>query len=264
MPLRVIPVLDVKGGHAVHAVGGDRAHYQPLSSVLYGDAAGDPVGLVRALHERLGFSEVYLADLDAIAGSPPNVPLYRALTEMGLSAWVDAGVRDVASLPPLLEAGVPTILVGLESVRGPESLRAIVDAVGPQRIVFSLDLRNGSPITADGADWKNHEPAAIAEQAMACGVRRFLLLDLARVGLGQGVGTEPLLRRLALAAGPYVEIAVGGGISRVSELRSLAEAGASAVLVGSALHDGRMGRWELAQVQAERFSCQPPDPPEIP
>src|SRR3954452_23878448 len=30
MPIRVIPVLDLKAGRAVRAIGGDRDHYQPL------------------------------------------------------------------------------------------------------------------------------------------------------------------------------------------------------------------------------------------
>ncbi|SIO65998.1 phosphoribosylformimino-5-aminoimidazole carboxamide ribotide isomerase [Singulisphaera sp. GP187] len=258
MPLRVIPVLDVKDGCAVHAVGGDRAHYRPLTSVLHSDS--DPVALARALHVQLRFCEVYLADLDAIAGAGPNLPLYHRLAELGLSAWVDAGVRDVSSLPPLLAAGVPTILVGLETVSGPEALRAIVETVGPEQLVFSLDLRNGTPLTAAQANWCVKEPGAIAEEALAFGVRRFLLLDLARVGLGRGIGTEPLLRHLALA-GPDLEITVGGGISSGTELHSLDKAGASAVLVGSALHDGRIGSRELAQFGSEVPRGRPPGTP---
>ncbi|WP_406697036.1 HisA/HisF-related TIM barrel protein [Singulisphaera sp. Ch08] len=253
MPLRVIPVLDVKEGRAVHAVAGDRAHYRPLVSVLHSNS--DPVALARALQVQLGFSEVYLADLDAIAGTGLNLPIYRGLAELGLSAWVDAGVRDVSSLAPLLDAGIPTILVGLETVRGPEALRAIVETVDPQRIVLSLDLHDGSPLIADQANWNLKEPEAIAEKALGLGVQRLLLLDLARVGLGQGIGTEQLLRRLALAR-PDVEITVGGGISSVGELRTLADAGASAVLVGSALHDGRIGNEELTHIFSR--SC-PPD-----
>jgi phosphoribosylformimino-5-aminoimidazole carboxamide ribotide isomerase len=246
MPSRVIPVLDVKGGLAVHAVGGERADYRPLSSVLH--PGPDPVGLARALHSQLGFCQLYLADLDAIGGAAPNLAIYRGLAEIGLNYWVDAGVRDLSSLPPLLEAGVPTIVAGLETVRGPEALGAILNDVGPERLVFSLDLRNGTPLTADEAKWSVREPEKIAEEAMAVGVRRLLLLDLARVGLGQGIGTEPLLRRLA-SARPDLEITVGGGISSVAEIRSLLQAGASAVLVGSALHDGRIGKRALASAR---------------
>ena len=42
---RVIPVLDVKNGQAVHAVGGIRSHYRPLQSLLHPSC--DPLELVR-------------------------------------------------------------------------------------------------------------------------------------------------------------------------------------------------------------------------
>lgn len=246
MPLRVIPVLDVKAGRAVHAVGGDRAHYQRLASVLH--PTTDPVALGGAFRARLGIRQLYLADLDAIGGSTPNRAIYAGLADAGLSCWVDAGVRDPSSLPPLLDAKVSTIVVGLETVRGPSSLAEIIASVGPERVVFSLDLRNGTPLTAEQANWCSGEPELIAEEALALGVRRLLLLDLAHVGRGRGIGTEPLLRRLIMAR-PELEVAVGGGISTVAEARSLAEAGASAVLVASALHDGRIGRRELESAQ---------------
>ncbi len=62
-------------------------------------------------------------------------------------------------------------------------------------------------------------------------------LDLARVGTGRGVATpEPVDRARA------VEWIVGGGIAGIEEIRALGRAGFDGVLVGSALHDGRIGR----------------------
>ncbi len=116
-PPRLIPVLDIMAGLAVHAIGGDRGHYRPLRSLLHEGA--DPVGMARAYRDALGLRDLYLADLDAIAGAPPRVALYRELRGLGLGLWVDAGVRDASSLPPLLDSGAGTIVVGLETVRGP-------------------------------------------------------------------------------------------------------------------------------------------------
>ena len=66
--MRVIPVIDLKGGVAVHAVRGDRERYRPLRS---GIAEGsDPVEVTRAVRERFGLDELYVADLDAIGGRP--------------------------------------------------------------------------------------------------------------------------------------------------------------------------------------------------
>ena len=114
---------------------------------------------------------------------------------MGLSLWADPGVVDGASLPSLMDAGVSRIVAGLETVRGPGALAEILDLAGPDRVVFSLDLRDGLPKVAEGAEWGTSDPHALAESVLALGVRRLLLLDLACVGTGQGVGTMTLLSR---------------------------------------------------------------------
>lgn len=244
MPFRVIPVLDVKQGVAVRAVAGDRAHYGPVRSLLH--PGSDPVLLARALRRTLGFDELYLADLDAISGAAANVALYHELSTCGLSVWVDAGVRDLDSLGPLLRGEVATIVAGLETLRGPAALGAVLDRVGPESLVFSLDLRAGVPLIAEAARWGESDPRALARTALDLGVRRLLLLDLARVGIGQGPGTLPLLAELrSHEAGAGIEIIVGGGLSSAVELPALRRAGASAVLVGSALHDGKIGAADL-------------------
>ncbi|MBX6315285.1 MAG: hisA/hisF family protein [Isosphaeraceae bacterium] len=247
--MRIIPVLDLKAGQAVHAVAGDRAHYQPIRTVLH--EGSDPIGLARAYRDALGLSDLYLADLDAIAGSPPARPLYAELHRLGLDLWVDAGVRDLSSLPPLLDAGVSTIIVGLETVRGPEALAGLVERLGPA-LAFSLDLRDGRPLIAEGTEaaWGATHPRALAEAVIALGCRRLLLLDLARVGTGRGTGTLGLLADLR-AVHPRLEIAAGGGISGPEDLRRLEDAGASAVLVGSAFHDGRVGWWDCHTFRTE-------------
>ena len=66
-----------------------------------------------------------------------------------------------------------------------------------------------------------------------------ILLDLARVGMGGGVGTRGLLADLA-ARHPGVEWIAGGGVASVEDVEAIGRAGASAVLLASALHDGRI------------------------
>jgi phosphoribosylformimino-5-aminoimidazole carboxamide ribotide isomerase len=242
MPFRVIPVLDLKGGQAVRAIGGDRQHYAPLRTQLHADS--QPLGVAQGYRDRLGLRELYLADLDAIAGNPPSGALYRAIGGLGLALWVDAGIRDRAGVDSLLAAGVPTIVAGLETVRGPAALEEIRSALRPEQLVFSLDLRGGVPVVPDDAEWPVADPFELACLALGLGIRRLLLLDLARVGTGRGTGTAGLLARLR-SHGPAVEITVGGGIAGRAEVQALAQAGASAVLLGSAFHDGRMGPEDL-------------------
>ena len=243
MPLRVIPVLDLKAGRAVHAIGGDRDHYHPLRTRLHADS--EPLGVARAFRDVLNLHEVYVADLDAIAGGAPSYSLYRAIGALGLGLWVDAGVRDRTALAPLLAAGVSSLIVGLETVHGPRALAGIVSELSPQQLVFSLDLRDGLPlIGGDPAEWGTADAFSLACSAVAHGIRRVLVLDLARVGTGQGTGTMTLLKRLR-EDDLDLEITVGGGIAHRDELLALAQAGADAILVGSAFHDGRLGVADL-------------------
>ena len=153
MPFPVIPVLDLKSGQAVHAVGGRRAYYQPIQSILH--ASSDPIALAGALCEVLSLRTLYVADLDAIEGGRPNLEVYRRILKHGPSLWIDSGVRDAASARPLLDLGPSsvTIVAGLETLEGPRELAAIVEEAGADRVVFSLDLFDGRPRMAAPAAW---------------------------------------------------------------------------------------------------------------
>jgi phosphoribosylformimino-5-aminoimidazole carboxamide ribotide isomerase len=246
---QVIPVLDLKGGRAVHAVAGRRAHYQPVESILH--PGSDPLALAAALRDDLGLRALYLADLDAITGVAPQVRLYQNMIALGFHLIVDAGLRDLRTAERLLalDQTSSAIVAGLETLAGPEALREILHAFGAGRIIFSLDLDLGSPRKAEKSTWLSENPLGFAREAIEQGVRQVLLLDLARVGTGRGLGTKGLLAQI-LAKHPDIQVSVGGGISDASEILELKATGASAVLVASAIHDGRIGRRELISLGA--------------
>ena len=235
--MRIIPVLDLKAGRAVHAVAGWRSEYRPLRSVVAVDS--DPVAIARGLRDRLGATEVYVADLDAIvARVGPAYPTLRAIAALGLAVWADVGIEDEAGVGPLMDAGVARIVAGLETLRGPEELRGIVAAGGADRAVFSLDLRAGVPIVPRDHGWRGDtaDEANLVAQAVEVGIRTLIRLDLASVGTGRGVANIPPVG----TAG--VEWITGGGVAGVDDLATLARLGYAGALVGSAVHDGRIGR----------------------
>jgi phosphoribosylformimino-5-aminoimidazole carboxamide ribotide isomerase len=238
--MRILPVLDLLNGRVVRGVGGRRQEYRPVVSRLTASSA--PLDVARAFAAHFGLTELYLADLDAIAGAEPALPTYAALLAEGFRLWVDAGVAGVGRARALAGAGVTDVVVGLETVAGPAALAEIADTFG-DRVVFSLDLRGGVPVQSGGA-WDGPDAWSIAAQAVALGVRRLLVLDLARVGDGAGTGTEELCARLA-AEYPEVEVSAGGGVRGPADLRRLRDCGVRAVLMASALHDGALRREDL-------------------
>jgi phosphoribosylformimino-5-aminoimidazole carboxamide ribotide isomerase len=238
--MRIVPVLDVCGGTVVHAVGGRRSEYRPIRSRL--TQASDPLSVARALREQFGLDECYLADLDAIGGAEPAWATFDALHADGFRLLVDAGVRRLSQACQLADAGVESIVVGLETVAGPEELAAIVRALG-RRVVFSLDLFDGEPL-GDREAWWGWDAEAIAAWAITQGVSRLLVLDVARVGVSGGVGTRQLCARLC-ATSSGVEISTGGGVRDRRDLEELSACGVRCVLIASALHDGRLTRADI-------------------
>ncbi len=238
---RIIPVLDLLRGQVVRGVGGRREEYRPILSQL--TASHKPLDVAHAFWEHFRLNRLYLADLDAIAGAPPAIATYRVLLAAGFRLWVDAGIRQPDGAKPLAEAGVSGIVAGLETLSGPQALQTLCQEYGAERVIFSLDLKGGQPLTVDGA-WQGTDARSIADQAVACGVRRMIVLDLANVGAGGGLGTEVLCEQLARAY-PQIEIVAGGGVRGVEDLRRLRECGVRGVLVASALHDGRITRTDL-------------------
>lgn len=235
--VRIIPVIDLKAGTVVRGVGGRREEYRPIKSKLV--EKPDPLEVARAFRDQLGLSEIYLADLDAIAGKPPALAMYQKILELRCALWVDAGVRNLATATVLANTGIEQVVVGQESLRGPGDLKLICQALGSDRIVFSLDLKDGQPL-GDWAAWGRKDAFYIAKRAIAAGVRRLLILDLAHVGAGKGTGTGELCGRLARQF-PQLDLIAGGGVRDMGDIRRLEECGVRKVLVASALHDGRIG-----------------------
>lgn len=238
--MRILPVIDLKGGVVVRGVGGRRSEYQPVRSLLCDDPSPTAVG--RAFRG-LGLNEAYLADLDAIAGATPGWSAYGAVIECGLNLWVDAGLTTADGAWRLAEfrhrgQALSGIVAGLESLTDWDVLAEMLSVVGRERLIFGVDLRDGAPLTANPA-WHGVPPEQIAEHAHELGVRRFIVLDLAGVGMGRGVSTAALCRHLR-RLDASLEIVSGGGVRNSADLAALADAGCDAALVASALHNGRL------------------------
>ena len=236
---RLIPVLDVMGGQVVRAVGGLREKYRPISCPLTGSRK--PFDVANALLQLSGATELYVADLDAITGKPVVSPAVRTLLELcPVPTWLDAGIgrSDVLDFPP-----APNLrpVVGFETCRAWEILLETILEPLKRPVAFSLDLKDGR-LLGNWRGWglKNERDVmTLARRVVGMGVRTLIVLDLARVGMGGGAGTEPLLGAIR-SEFPEVDLIAGGGVRNWDDVEQLGEAGATGVLVASALHDGTL------------------------
>ncbi len=242
--MRVIGVMDLLDGRAVHACGGTRESYAPIRAV--GDSSidpGDAVALARTYIDRFGLEELYAADLDAIlrrdAQHSNHDPIVASVAALGAPLWLDAGVSSAAQACHLLTLGAAQVIVGLETLPSFDALGEICAAIGGDRVAFSLDLRNGEPISVHPDILQGQTPLLLAARAAEVGVAHIILIDLARVGLNAGVDLGVISE--VRGAVPGLTLLAGGGVRGPDDLARLARAGCDGALVATALQNGCLG-----------------------
>jgi phosphoribosylformimino-5-aminoimidazole carboxamide ribotide isomerase len=233
--MQVIPVIDLKAGAVVQARGGERSRYAPVRSRLC--AGSEPLEVVTALLDVFRFTALYVADLDAIAGTGDHAATINAIEHAfpALDLWIDAGFRDARDCSPWWARSTATLVVGTETLRDANALRDLHDGADPRRWVLSLDHRGERPLgVPDVFECVTSWPV------------RVIVLTLDRVGTRAGPDLQ-LLDDVRTRAGSR-QIYVGGGVRGGEDLAVLASRGLSGALVATALHERRLGRAEIAAV----------------
>ncbi len=239
--LKVIPVIDILNGRVVHAVRGKRKEYQPLQSILTKSTA--PEEVVRAFKE-LGFSELYVADLDAIIDCSSSFrPLKTIADKTGIKLMVDAGITNIERAQKLINNGISKLIIGTETLQTEKFVEQAVDIFGSDRVVVSLDLKGDKILVKLGFDGCLN-PICLLKDFKQKGVSQVIVLDLARVGSGEGINMN-FLKEVIAEVG--VDVYVGGGVRNINDLVELRQMGVSGVLIATALHTGKITVEQLKQ-----------------
>lgn len=228
--MRIIPVLDLKGGEVVRAEKGGRDLYRPISTPL--SPGADPVEVCLGLRRLHPFTTFYIADLDAIEGRTPNtgaLDMLRAMPDAP-ELWLDAGVADASSLAAALDEAGTWPVVGSESQADDRLLQRFRDH---PRLILSLDF------FADGF----RGPASVAEQPELW-PQQVIVMTLGKVGSRAGPDFVRLKEIKAKAGSRSVFAA--GGVRDESDLRALVALGIDGALVATSLHDGTITSRQIA------------------
>jgi phosphoribosylformimino-5-aminoimidazole carboxamide ribotide isomerase len=237
--MKIIPVIDVLNGIAVHGIRGERKHYKPLKSVLRNSV--DPLELASAF-ELLGFSDLYIADLDAIQGKSANYKIYRNITlETGLELMVDAGISDIMKAEALLKNGVQKIVIGSETLNNLDFVTKAIKDFSPEKVVVSVDMKQGNLLSASEL-LASLDAVSFVKKLLDLDASQFILLELNRVGTEHGVNFSLIN---SIWKQTEVELTVGGGIHSLQELEELRSLGISGALIATVLHNGKLSVDEL-------------------
>ena len=225
---RVIPCLDIDDGRVVKGV-----RFEGLRD------AGDPVECARA-YEDQGGDEIVLLDVSATPdGRANNLGVVEAVRQvLSIPLTVGGGVREADDAARFLAAGADKVGVNTAAVDRPELITEMSTRFGAQCTVVAVDaaakadswevvVRSGRVRTGlDAVEW--------CRKAVALGAGEILLTSWDRDGTGDGYDLE-LIAQVSTAVN--VPVIASGGASGHAHMTAAIEAGASAALVASILHD---------------------------
>jgi phosphoribosylformimino-5-aminoimidazole carboxamide ribotide isomerase len=237
--LKVIPVIDILNGVVVHAIRGKRKEYQLLQSILCKSV--EPLEVAKTF-KTLGFKELYVADLDAIIDCSMNFQtLTHIAEETGLKLDVDAGVTSIERANQLIGSRVTKLIIGTETLQKKSFVGEAVALFGSNHVVLSLDLKGNKVLLRIGFDGCS-DSICLLRQFKEMGVSQVIVLDLERVGSGEGVNVEFLKKVIAEVD---FDVYVGGGVRDINDLVELRNLGVSGALIATALHTGKISIEEL-------------------
>ena len=225
----VVPAVDVQDGRVVQLVGGERGS---------GRRYGDPVEAAERWVEA-GARTLHLVDLDgAFEGERRNAAAVDAvLGAVGpdVDVQLGGGIRTADDARDLLARGVDRVILGTAAVEDPDLVADLADD-HPDGVLVSLDARGGEVVVAGWTTGTGLEPAAAASRFVDRGAAGILFTNVDVEGRLGGVDVGPVERLVEAVAVPVV---ASGGVARVDDLVALRDAGAAAVVVGTALYEGR-------------------------
>jgi phosphoribosylformimino-5-aminoimidazole carboxamide ribotide isomerase len=225
----VIPAIDMREGRCVRLREG-RADAQTVFS-------DDPI----AMAERwagAGAERLHVVDLDgAFAGAPRQTALIAKIVEAVRPVPVEAGggLRDLAALEAVLEAGVTWPVVGTRAAVDATFIAEAGRRFG-ERIIVAADAR-GDRVAIRG--WTEAGELTVVElglRAREAGAIAVLYTDVSRDGTELGPNIEATG---ALAQAIHLPVLASGGVARVDDLVKLAAVpGVLGTVVGRALYTG--------------------------
>ncbi len=229
---RIIPCLDVNAGRVVKGI-----NFVGLRD------AGDPVEIARRYDEQ-GADEVTFLDITASSdGRGLIIPIIEAVSaQVFIPLTVGGGVREVADVRRLLNAGADKVSMNTSAVLNPKLIAEAAGRFGSQCIVVAIDAKRADTasgwgvFTHGGRNVTGLDAVAWAEESARLGAGEILLTSMNRDGTKEGFDLE-LTRAVADAVG--VPVIASGGVGNLQHLcDGVLKGGADAVLADSIFHYG--------------------------
>ncbi|MDH3872144.1 MAG: imidazole glycerol phosphate synthase subunit HisF [Gammaproteobacteria bacterium] len=232
---RIIPCLDVDAGRVVKGV-----QFIDIRD------AGDPVEVARRYDEQ-GADEITFLDITASSDQRETMVhvVEQVAGEVFIPLTVGGGIREVADIRRMLNAGADKVGINTAAVFNPEFVREAAERFGSQCIVVAIDAKQvsapGEPLRWEIFTHGGRKPTGIdaiewAQRMVDYGAGEILLTSMDRDGTRDGFD---LALTRAISEAVNVPVIASGGVGNLDHLvDGVIEGRADAVLAASIFHFG--------------------------
>lgn len=246
---RIIPCLDVAGGRVVKGV-----RFVDIQD------AGDPVEIARR-YDAAGADELVFLDITASTDERDTMVsvVEQVARQISIPLTVGGGIRTVADIERLLQAGADKVSISTAAVQSPDFVREAAAQFGSQCIVVAIDAKRVSApnepprwevFTHGGRTGTGLDAVDWAQRMAAAGAGELLVTSMDRDGTKEGFDNE--LNR-AVAEAVSVPVIASGGVGNLQHLADgVLQGHADAVLAASIFHFGEYSIEQAKQYLASQ------------
>ena len=226
--MKIFPAIDLIDGCAVRLVKGDYAQ-----KTVYSD---NPAEVARGFR-KAGAEFIHIVDLDgAKSGNTDNFEtIKKVIDESGLKVEIGGGIRDEKTIEKYISAGAYRVILGTAAITNPGFTKEMVQKYG-EKIAVGADIKEGK-VAIKG--WLDLEEI---------GVKTLICTDISKDGMLGGTNIS-LYKELSEKFN--IDIVASGGISTLSDIKTLSEMKIAGAILGKALYTGALDLAEAIKTAGE-------------
>lgn len=233
---QILPAIDLLNKKCVRLLKGDFSEV-----TIYND---DPVAQAITFQEQ-GAKYLHVVDLEGSKqGDLVHFETVKSVVaSTNLEVEVGGGIRSIEDIQEYLRIGVWQVIVGSKVVMDEEFCKGLVNASLVDKVTIALDFKENKVMSQGWLEASEYTPLELLTNLAKLGFRRFIYTDISKDGTLQGPNLSFLDR--VREVGLDVDLIVSGGVKESGDIARAEEQGASGVIIGKALYEGRIDLWSV-------------------
>lgn len=227
----IIPAIDIIDGQLVRLKQGDYNEKTVYSQ--------NPLEVAKQF-EDVGIKRLHVVDLDGAKAK--HIVNYKTLetlaTKTNLVIDFGGGIKSDEDVKIAFDSGASYITGGSIAVNRPQLFLSWLETYGSDKIILGADLKDGRIATTGWTESSDAKWQSFIQSYVSRGVRRVISTDISKDGMM--VGPNIMLYSDMMEQFPELHVTASGGVSCISDIKQLDEAGVPAVIVGKAIYEGHI------------------------